>query len=109
MPKWQTDEINLLGTMTDSALAKRIGRSRKAVETMRLSLEIPAHTAHQRKWSKREVAMLGVLPDGAIAKKLKISRRCVLMERKRRGIATARPNSTPKKFRKQLATTRRTP
>ena len=74
MPKWATDEINLLGTMTDSALAQRIGRSRKAVEHMRLSLEIPAFTPHQRKWSKREVAMLGVLPDGVIAKKLKISR-----------------------------------
>ena len=83
---WQPAELNQLGKTTDAAVALRIGRTRRAVETKRLSLGIPPKTPRRRKWTAREVNLLGTMSDAALAERLGIWRRTVMIERQRRGV-----------------------
>ncbi len=85
-------EINLLGTESDIAIAKKIGRSRKAVETARLSRGIKSHRERQveerwKKWDK----FLGKIPDTHLAKRVKCSGFAVILRRRKLGIAPHKP------------------
>lgn len=42
-PPWPDEDLALLGTDTDAAVAKLLGKSRAAVSQMRTRLRIPAH------------------------------------------------------------------
>lgn len=83
---WQSAELSQLGKATDAAIARRIGRTRKAVETKRLLLGIPPKTPRRRKWTAHEVNLLGTMSDAALAERLGIWGRTVMIERQRRGV-----------------------
>ena len=84
---WSEREERLLGTMTDRAVAERIGRTRKAVETRRLERGIAPVRARARRWTKREERLLGRMTDGAVARRLGVARRTAWMRRRKLGIA----------------------
>jgi hypothetical protein len=92
---WTEKEEVLLGTMRDSALAKKLDRTRMAVETKRRKLGIAPFIPRSRFWTKREVSLLGQMTDAALAKKLKCSRKHVLEKRLSLGIAPSSPLNSP--------------
>jgi hypothetical protein len=96
---WSELDEALLGTLGDAALAARLGRTAKAVETKRRKMGIAPKTAHQRAWSAREARQLGKLSDLFVARRLGISRKAVRSERIRRGIGPASPRNVPRKYR----------
>ena len=96
MAIWTDAETALLGTAFDRVIAKKLGRTSKAVERKRHDLGIAPFHNHQRVWTKRELALLGKLSDAKVARRLGICRRAVLMQRKRLGIACANPRNRPK-------------
>ena len=98
-PPWTAKEVALLGTATDSAIAKKIGRGIRGVETKRLALGIAPSRLHKFQWSKRAVALLGKVADAQVATKLSLRRNAVIRERLRRKIPCAHSANTPIKFR----------
>ncbi len=65
---WKKTEIALFGTVSDAALAKRLGISTAAVCQKRHSLRIPAYRKRFRVWGVTELNMLGRYSDAEIAK-----------------------------------------
>lgn len=106
MPKakqrpWSDSEVRALGTDTDAAIARLLGRSHKGVETARRDRGIPAFTEWKRSWTVAEARQLGRATDKELAKKFGCSRRAVLMERQKRGIPPFRLDRTRRKMRKK--------
>jgi len=93
---WTDRETRLLGTAADRAIAEKIGRTARAVETERRKRGIPSHTPHRHVWTEQEAKLLGKLPDSELAQLVGLCRRAVLMERARRGIRAACPENRPK-------------
>ena len=62
----------LLGTALDSELAKRLKRTKTAIQLRRQRLSIPAFGRLSRSryiaWGATELSMLGVCPDKQLAK-----------------------------------------
>jgi len=81
---WSADQVALLGTDTDKAVARRLGRSRSSVINTRLKLGIPAFTVRDG-WGQHE-GLIGQMPDSQIAKLRGVSRPAVNAARIRRGI-----------------------
>lgn len=94
---WTAAQTKLIGTMTDSALAKRLGRTRRAVSSKRDSLGIAAFTPHRRQWTPAELKLLGTMPDSAVAKKLGCGRLHVTLTRLRLGVECFAPQMRPRK------------
>ena len=80
---WSEKEEALLGTMTDIALAKKLGRTRRAVEHKRRKLGVAPCVPHTKPLTNRQLAWLGIVPDHVAAKKLGLSRVHVARLRKR--------------------------
>ncbi len=59
-------ELQLLGKQPDEELAKRFGRTEKAVQSMRVSVSLRQRTT--RRWEPRELELLGRLPDAEVAR-----------------------------------------
>lgn len=81
---WTADQVALLGTDHDEAIAKRIGRSPGAVTSKRVGLKIPAYSGHAgggREWTAAEVVLLGTERDAAVAAKLGRTVRAVVSKR----------------------------
>ena len=81
---WTADQVALLGTDHDEAIAKRIGRSPGAVTSKRVGLKIPAYSGHAgggREWSAAEAALLGTDRDAVVAAKLGRTVRAVASKR----------------------------
>lgn len=81
---WTADQVALLGTDHDEAIAKRIGRSPGAVTSKRVGLKIAAHSGRAgggRSWTATEVALLGTDRDAMIAKKIGRTVRAVTSKR----------------------------
>lgn len=71
--EWTPEQLALLGTDHDEAIARRIGRTRSAVTNRRLLLDIPAFSGWAgggRPWTPEELVLLGTDHDEAIARKL---------------------------------------
>src|SRR5262245_40950488 len=68
--KWTARELKLLGRVPDSVLARRLGRTIKAVvaerEFRRVALVTPS-----RRWTAREIRLLGTMPDLEVARRLR--------------------------------------
>jgi hypothetical protein len=92
---WTSRELAALGTDTDRAVAAKLGRTVKAVETQRALRGIAPRTPHKRTWTKREIALLGTMSDQALADKLGVHYRTVYLARTRRGIAPRHPERRP--------------
>ena len=68
---WTLDEVALLGTDHDEAIAKKLGRTPSAVTTQRVTRKIPAFSGWPGggpAWTPEEVALLGTDTDEAVAK-----------------------------------------
>ncbi|MCP4658713.1 MAG: hypothetical protein GY856_25155 [bacterium] len=63
---WPPHEVALLGKSTDLEVARKVGRSRLAVEKKRRKLGIPP-LPQPSPWTKRALAQLGKVPDEEIA------------------------------------------
>lgn len=92
---WSPEQISLLGTDTDRAIATKIGRSLGAVETKRADLGIPAHRQHRFDWTPARLRLLGRMSDAALAGQLGCDYKTVFRERRRRGIAAFAPQHAP--------------
>ena len=57
---WTDEEIALLGTDTDRAIANRLGLPKKVVTNERERLGIPGLS---QRWKEHEIALLGTAPD----------------------------------------------
>lgn len=79
---WTKREIKLLGTDTDAAIAKQIGRTHSAVTNKRLELDLPPAIPHEREWTPSELKLLGTMSDLALAEQLGCRRLHVFRKRK---------------------------
>ena len=90
---WTTDQIALLGTDHDEAIAKRISRSRSAVTTQRVKRGIPAFSGAVgggRSWTAEEEALLDTLTDAEVVAKTGRTLKAVQWRRwKRKGQGNA--------------------
>src|ERR1035437_10277190 len=65
---WTLRQERLLGTLPDNYLAKRFGRTFKAVRARRILRRIPAY--RQRPWTTADDALLGTTTDLQLARSL---------------------------------------
>jgi len=103
---WTEKEERLLGTLTDQALAEKLGRTLQGVTWKRLAKGIPAFRPRARVWTAAELAKLGTIADAKLAAELGVSRKHVLQMRQRRVIAPFSGKNTPRKLRGQLKAAR---
>jgi len=69
---WTAEQLALLGTDHDEAIAKKLGRTRSAVTSQRTLRKIPAFSGNPGggpAWTPEEIALLGTDTDAAIAEK----------------------------------------
>jgi hypothetical protein len=64
---WTPEQDKLLGTLPDTEVGQRLGRSRHSVQARRLLLGIKVPNP-RRPWPPEELARLGALPDAVLAK-----------------------------------------
>ena len=98
MPRrpWTAEELALLGTDTDAAVARRIGRTQTAVYMQRRKLGLAPGIPHTRTWTKAELRLLGKHSDAEVASRLGVSRKHVLEMRRRRGVPAFSPKNRPR-------------
>ena len=86
--RWTKKEIALLGTLTDVAVARKLGISSQLIYTKRRELGIPARPRKSpvRTWTGEEIALLGTVPGVAVAEKLGVTRTEIFRKRKELGI-----------------------
>ncbi len=87
--QWTDEEIALLGTDTDGAIAQRLGLVKKRVGWKRAQLGIPSFVSRPERWTEREIALLGTASDPEVARKLGKSVTAVCQARCLRGIPPA--------------------
>jgi hypothetical protein len=81
---WTAEQLALLGTDHDEAIAKKIGRTRNAVTCKRTELKIPALSGWVTSgpaWTDDQLALLGTADDEVIAAKVGRSPGAVRQER----------------------------
>jgi hypothetical protein len=82
--EWTPEQLALLGTDHDEAIAKKFGRTRSAVTSKRVQRKIPAYSGWPGggpEWKPEELALLGTDTDAAVAKKLDRTRSAVSQKR----------------------------
>ena len=84
--KWTKEEIAMVGQLSDAVVARRLGRSPRAVKLVRLKLGLPQVDVKQRRWTQAEDALLGALPDLVVAKRINRNLWAVYHRRYRLGI-----------------------
>jgi hypothetical protein len=95
-PLWTPDEDKLLGTDSDSRIAKRLGRSPGAVRSRRCALGIPLQNrAVPGEWTRDEEKLLGTKPDAEVARLLGRNERGVQLRRQSLGIPIHRQAHRP--------------
>jgi hypothetical protein len=84
---WSSHNISLLGTMPDSALAKKWGIPLSSVFYKRKTSKIPSfRPSHEKKWTSRNIRMLGKKSDQEIANLLGVKKTTVVKKRMSLGI-----------------------
>jgi hypothetical protein len=91
-PEWTAAQLQLLGTMSDKEVARRVGRTESWVGVKRRSLGIPALMPGQRLWTASERALLGQVTDAEAARRLNRTVHSVYSMRQDLGIAACRSN-----------------
>lgn len=101
---WTNEMLELLGTMSDQEVAKRVGVTDSAVNIKRRTLGILSYgkstQANKHPWSKKELAMLGKLSDAQVARNIGLSAGVVAAKRRSLG----RPIAGGKTSRQRLWT-----
>lgn len=95
--RWTKKEEALLGTMRDSELATKLGRTRDSVEWKRRRLGVPPFIPRAREWTEAELRLLGSMPDAALAEQLGCSRKHVVEKRRELGVPPSSPKNSPRK------------
>lgn len=67
--EWTDEEIAMLGTDTDQAVADMLGRPRNSVKNKRIYMKIPTKSRFRR-WERWERETLGKYTDAAVAEML---------------------------------------
>jgi hypothetical protein len=85
---WVPDEIALLGTMRDSEIAKRTGRTIPAVRSRRRLLGIANFfkrkpRSQAPRWTPNMDKLMGTMPDPVLAQKLKTSHAIIVNRRRK--------------------------
>ena len=80
-------EEELLGTMPDRRLARRLKRSVESVAARRVAKRIPIFNPKKHRWKPADDKLLGERPDAHVAMLLGISKLAVHHRRRRLGIA----------------------
>lgn len=83
---WSAAEDKLLGTDADKEIARRLGRTTRAVERRREKLGIKAQHHIGKVWPKRVLALLGKVPDAQVAAMMDVWSLTVLKKRRSLGI-----------------------
>lgn len=93
---WTDKDIALLGTMSDTKLAKQLGVTRNSLQNKRRQLGIPsfAGSMADKRWTPAVLEQLGKVPDHVIAKQVGITVPAVGLFRNRRGIPAAKNAQT---------------
>ncbi|MCI0748788.1 MAG: hypothetical protein L0Y58_25560 [Verrucomicrobia subdivision 3 bacterium] len=82
---WRDWEIKRLGTGTDRAIAKCLGRSESSVEGKRRKLGIESASRHF--WTSKEEAIIGKVPDAEAARRLGRTPKAVQHRRHKLGMS----------------------
>lgn len=91
---WDEEAISLLGTMTDAALARRLGIRHHLVLYKRLSLGIPSFkNMKEREWGQKDLRLLGKKSDQEVAELLGMTKTTVVNKRRSLGIEAFAYNS----------------
>ena len=83
--QWTARELGQLGRVLDSVLARRSGRTIRAVVAMRESRRIALPTG-PRRWTARELRLLRTMPDAEFARRFKRTLPSVQNERNYLGL-----------------------
>jgi hypothetical protein len=83
--RWTDEEIALLGTDTDRAIAKLLGLPINVVKSKRERLGI---SRLSQRWKEHEIRLLGTAPDSELARKLGKSSSAIWRKREQLGIPT---------------------
>jgi hypothetical protein len=81
---WTTEQLALLGTDHDEAIAKKIGRTPNAVTCKRTRRRIPAFSGwatNGPEWTAEQIALLGAADDEVVAKKVRRTPEAVRQKR----------------------------
>ena len=93
---WNSDQLALVGTASDAAVARMLGVGPSSVEAKRWRLGIsPAgqpNSEKKYKFSRRQLALLGKLPDAEVARRMNISLDAVIWRRRSLGIQSSNPS-----------------
>ncbi len=82
---WSDEEIALLGTDTDRAIANILGLPMNIVRNKRKRLGI---SCLSQRWKEHEIVLLGTAPDSELARKLGKSSSAIARKREQLGIPT---------------------
>jgi len=91
---WTEQEIAMIGTGTDAAIARALGLPRYAVIHKRYQLGIPSFVRAADQWTEDEIALLGTATDPEIARRVAKSAGAVAKKRKQLGIRSFVPGWT---------------
>lgn len=83
---WNPSTIALLGTMSDAALARKLGIDPKTVYKKRRKLGIAPSRPPSIRWTREMIQSLGRMPDGEVAKTYGINILTVFKKRAELGI-----------------------
>jgi hypothetical protein len=86
---WTAEQLALLGTDHDEAVAKRLGRTLSAVTSKRVALKVPAFSGWPgggRGWMEEELALLGTMPDAELAERIDRTPGSVAQKREALGV-----------------------
>jgi hypothetical protein len=86
--KWTNEQVVLIGTDTDRAIANRLGLPTNVVKYKRERLGI---CLLAQRWKEHEIALLGTAPDAELARKLGKSPSAIWRKREQRGIPAFLP------------------
>ena len=91
MSKWTQEELDLLGTMTDSCVGKILGIRKGWVFKKRKQLGIKAYGSSAIHLAETQVALLGKISDEAAAKQFGVSETYIWNKRQQFNITPFKP------------------
>ncbi len=82
---WTEEQIALIGTDTDQAIAQTLGLPRYSITWKRYQLGIPSFIPAFQRWTEAEIRMLGTATDSEVARSLGKSAKAVRLKRQNLG------------------------
>ena len=102
---WNRDQLALIGTASDAAVARKLGVGPSSVMTKRKRLGIPpagqSNNEKKYRFTKRQLALLGKLPDAEVARRMNVSLDAVIWRRRSMGIDNVKLSRRKRQWGKQ--------